>query len=104
VIDGAVGGGFAEIVKACAAGARLCFYGGTAGPLTGVSPQIVFYKQLTIMGSTMGSPEEFLEMIRFVKKYKIVPIIDSIYALADGNAALQRMDSGAQFGKIVLSI
>jgi zinc-binding alcohol dehydrogenase/oxidoreductase len=104
VIDGAVGGGFAEIVKACAAGARLCFYGGTAGPLTGVSPQIVFYKQLTIMGSTMGSPEEFLEMIRFVRKYKIVPIIDSIYALADGNAALQRMDSGAQFGKIVLSI
>jgi zinc-binding alcohol dehydrogenase/oxidoreductase len=104
VIDGAVGGGFAEIVKACASGARLCFYGGTAGPMSGVSPQIVFYKQLTIMGSTMGSPEEFLKMIKFVKKHKIVPIIDSVYELSEGNVALAHMDSGQQFGKIVLSI
>jgi zinc-binding alcohol dehydrogenase/oxidoreductase len=104
VIDGAVGAGFAEIVKACAAGARLCFYGGTAGALTGVSPQIVFYKQLTIQGSTMGSPEEFNQMIAFVSEHNIVPIIDSTYALADGNAALQHMDSGQQFGKIVLTI
>jgi NADPH:quinone reductase-like Zn-dependent oxidoreductase len=104
VIDGAVGAGFAEIVKACAAGARLCFYGGTAGALTGVSPQIVFYKQLTIQGSTMGSPEEFNQMIAFVSEHNIVPIIDSTYALADGNAALQHMDSGQQFGKIVLTM
>lgn len=104
VIDGAVGVGFAEIVKACAAGARLCFYGGTAGALTGVSPQIVFYKQLTIMGSTMGSAEEFNLMVAFVNQHGIVPIIDSTYALADGNAALQHMDAGQQFGKIVLSI
>jgi zinc-binding alcohol dehydrogenase/oxidoreductase len=104
VIDGAVGAGFAEIVKACAAGARLCFYGGTAGALTGVSPQIIFYKQLTIMGSTMGSPEEFVKMIKFVKKHKIVPIVDSVYPLAEGNAALTHMDMGQQFGKIVLSI
>lgn len=104
VIDGAVGAGFSELVKACAAGARLCFYGGTAGALTGVSPQIVFYKQLTIMGSTMGSPEEFGQMIDFVAKHEIVPIIDATYDLADGNAALQYMDSGQQFGKIVLTI
>jgi zinc-binding alcohol dehydrogenase/oxidoreductase len=43
-------------------------------------------------------------MIRFVKKHKIVPIIDSTYPLSDGNAALQHMDSGQQFGKIVLTI
>lgn len=104
IIDGAVGAGFAELVKACAAGARLCFYGGTAGALTGVSPQIVFYKQLTIMGSTMGSPEEFGQMIDFVDKHQIIPIIDATYDLADGNAALQHMDSGQQFGKIVLTI
>lgn len=104
VIDGAAGAGFAEIVKACAAGARLCFYGGTAGALTGISPQIIFYKQMTIMGSTMGSPEEFNRMIDFVGQHKIEPIIDSIYPLADGNLALTHMDSGQQFGKIVLSI
>lgn len=104
VIDGASGGGFAELVKACAAGARLCIYGGTAGALAGVSPQIIFYKQLTIMGNTMGTAEEFVQMIEFVGKHNIVPIIDSVYDLAEGNAALQHMDSGQQFGKIVLSI
>ena len=103
VIDGAVGAGFAEIVKACAAGARICFYGGTAGAMSGVSPQIVFYKQITILGSTMGSPKEFGEMVEFVNKNKIVPIIDVVLPLSEGNAAMEKMDKGGQFGKIVLS-
>ena len=104
VIDSAAGSGFAELIKACQAGARLCFYGGTAGLLTGISPQIVFYKQLTIMGSTMGSSEEFNAMVTFVSAHKIVPIVDEVFALSEGNAALTKMDKGAQFGKLVLSI
>jgi zinc-binding alcohol dehydrogenase/oxidoreductase len=103
VIDSAAGSGFADLVKTCAAGARMCFYGGTTGPLTGISPQIVFYKQLTIMGSTMGSSKEFKDMVNFVKKHKIVPVVDEVFTLENGNAALKKMDEGKQFGKIVLS-
>jgi zinc-binding alcohol dehydrogenase/oxidoreductase len=104
VIDGAVGAGFAELVKACRAAGRICFYGGTAGAMTGVSPQIVFYKQLNIMGSTMGTAAEFAAMSDFVSQHKIVPVVDSVFTLEDGNAAMQHMDAAAQFGKIVLAV
>ena len=104
IVDGAVGTGFAELVKTCRPAARICFYGATAGALTGVSPQVIFYKQLSIFGSTMGNDAEFLKMVKFVSKYKIVPIIDSVYTLENGNAALKHMDEGQQFGKIVLTI
>ena len=104
VIDSAAGSGFAELVKTCQPGARLCFYGGTAGLLTGISPQIVFYKQLTIMGSTMGSSAEFKAMVSFVSNHKIVPVVDEVFALSDGNVAFAKMANGQQFGKLVLSI
>jgi len=104
VIDGAVGTGFSELIKSCAAGARICFYGGTAGAMQNVSPQPIFWKQISILGSTMGSPKEFASMIAFVDKHKIVPVVDEVFALQDGNAALQKMDTAAQFGKLVLSI
>ncbi len=104
VIDGAAGSGFSELVKACQPGARLCFYGGTAGLLSGISPQVVFYKQLTIMGSTMGSSAEFNEMVSFVSAHKIVPIVDEVFTLSDGNEAFMKMAKGQQFGKLVLSM
>ncbi len=102
VIDSAAGSGFGELVKTCQPGARLCFYGGTAGLLSGISPQIVFYKQLTIMGSTMGSSAEFEAMVAFVAAQKIVPIVDEVFALSDGNVAMKKMSEGKQFGKLVL--
>jgi zinc-binding alcohol dehydrogenase/oxidoreductase len=57
-----------------------------------------------IMGSTMGTADEFAAMVALINAHKIVPIVDSVYDLKDGNAALQRMDEGGQFGKIVLAI
>lgn len=102
VIDSAAGKGFAELVKVCRPGARLCFYGGTTGALSGISPQIVFYKQLTIMGSTMGSTEEFNAMVAFVDEHKIVPVVDEVFTLENGNAAMKKMDEGKQFGKLVI--
>lgn len=104
IIDSAAGNGFADLVKLCKAGARICFYGGTRGAISGVSPQIVFYKQISIFGSTMGSDKEFSAMVNFVATQKITPIIDSVYTLEQGNEACQKMDEGKQFGKIVLSL
>jgi zinc-binding alcohol dehydrogenase/oxidoreductase len=104
VIDGAAGAGFAELVKSSRAAARLCFYGGTSGLLTGISPQVIFYKQLNVMGSTMGTAAEFAAMSAFVSDHKIVPIVDSVFDLENGNAALKHMDEAGQFGKIVLKI
>jgi D-arabinose 1-dehydrogenase-like Zn-dependent alcohol dehydrogenase len=66
--------------------------------------QPVFWKQISILGSTMGSPREFGAMLNFVRRHHIVPVVDSVFPLPEGNAALERMAKGEQFGKIVLSM
>lgn len=104
IIDGAGGSGFARLVDVAAPGATLCFYGGTAGNITDIVPAKVFFKQLNIHGTTMGTEAEFEEMIRFVEEKKIVPIVDEVFQLSNAEAALRHMDSGEQFGKIVLKI
>ena len=104
IIDSAGGPGFADLVKLTRPGARIALYGGTRGNWQNVSPQLVFFRQIAIFGSTMGSDADFAAMLRFVNEHKIEPIIDSVFDLADGAAAIARMDQGLQFGKIVLRI
>ena len=67
-------------------------------------PQVLFWKQISIHGSTMGTPHEFAAMLELVSKHQIRPVIDSVFSLEEVNQALKRMDEGAQFGKIVLKI
>jgi NADPH:quinone reductase-like Zn-dependent oxidoreductase len=104
IIDSAGGPGFADLVKLTNRGARIGLYGGTCGEWQKVSPQIVFFNQLDILGSTMGSDQDFNDMVRFVEQTKLEPVIDSSYSLQRGNDAIARMDKGEQFGKIVLDI
>ncbi|MCO6476595.1 MAG: zinc-binding dehydrogenase [Phaeodactylibacter sp.] len=104
VIDGAGGDGFNQLLKMCRKGARIGVYGATAGAWNGVSVPNVFFKQLSIYGSTMGSDAEFGQMLDFVSTHKIVPVVDRIFGLQDGNEAVQMMKKNPQFGKIVLRI
>ncbi|MEM7117484.1 MAG: zinc-binding dehydrogenase [Chloroflexota bacterium] len=104
VIDSAGGDGFANLVKLCKLGGRIGIYGGGRGTINGLSPQIIFFKQISIHGSTMGSDQEFADMVQFVSDHKIEPVVDSVFDLADGNDAIARMNAGLQFGKIVLRI
>ena len=105
IIDSAAGDGFAEFIGLCRPGGRIAFYGSTTlGKITNLDPRRIFWNQLSIFGSTMGTAIDFSEMIQFIDKHKIVPIVDSIFELRDGNAALKKMDEGKQFGKIVLKI
>ena len=104
IIDSAAGDGFARFPAICNPGARIGVYGGSLGKVTGLSMQPVFWKQISILGSTMGSPAEFAEMLSFVEKHALVPVVDSVFALSEGNAAFEKMDKGEQFGKIVLRV
>lgn len=104
IIDSAGGDGFANLVELARPGGRICFYGGTRGKINHLNPQIIFWKQLSIFGSTMGTDAEFRDMVNFVGDHEISPVIDSVYPLKDGNEAFQRMANGLQFGKIVLTI
>ena len=104
VIDSAGGDGFAQLLPLCKPGARIGVYGGSLGKINGLSPQILYWKQISILGSTMGTAAEFRRMLNFVAKHRIVPVVDSVFALADGNAAMQRIGEAGQFGKVVLKI
>ncbi|MCF0051360.1 zinc-binding dehydrogenase [Dyadobacter chenwenxiniae] len=104
IIDSAGGAGFAKLTDIAAPGARICFYGGGTGNITDVVPAKVFFKQLNILGTTMGTESEFQEMIKFVEEKQIMPIIDTVFPLDEAEKALRLMDSGQQFGKIVLKI
>lgn len=104
VIDGAAGDGLNDLLDLMAPGGRLAVYGATRGNVTNVVARRVFWKQLNILGSTMGSPEDFAAMVALVDQHKIKPLVDKVYAPADGAAAFQRMDEGLQFGKIVVKM
>lgn len=104
VIDGAGGADFMNLVKLCNPGGRIGIYGGTLGGVPNFSPQPIFWKQLSILGSTMGSDQDFRAMLDFVNLHKVVPFVDSEFSIEEGYLGFQRMDKGEQFGKIVLKI
>ena len=102
IIDSAGGASFSKLIDVAAIGGRICFFGGTTGNITDIVPAKVFFKHLSILGSTMGSEKEFSEMVAFVNQHQIKPIIDRIFPLNEAESALRRMEAGTQFGKIVL--
>jgi NADPH:quinone reductase-like Zn-dependent oxidoreductase len=102
VVDGAGGGDFDKIMRLCAPGARVGIYGGTRGTWAGISPQFVFWKQISILGSTMGNNIEFAQMLKFVERHQITPIVDCIFDAAGGHEAFEYLSAGGQFGKVVL--
>ncbi len=50
----------------------------------------------------MGSPKEFDDMLRFVATHRIIPVVDEVFDLEEGNSAMEKMKNGNQFGKLVL--
>jgi zinc-binding alcohol dehydrogenase/oxidoreductase len=82
-------------------GGRLVVCGGTSGPLVEVNLPRLFFKQYEIIGSSMGSYEEFDQLLALVDQG--LPIaIDSVYDIAHYEDALQRLSKGEHLGKIVL--
>ncbi|GAA4005604.1 zinc-binding dehydrogenase [Hymenobacter fastidiosus] len=104
IVDSAAGPGFGALLDAAAPGGRIVFYGGTRGAIAPIPPAKVFWKQLSILGSTMGTDQDFAAMVRFVEDHKIVPEVDQVFPLAEGEKAMRRLDEGQQFGKLVLRI
>lgn len=104
IIDGAGGPGYGDLIQLAAPGGRIVSYGATAGPPQKLALAKVFWKQLRLQGSTMGSPDDFTRMVQFVNQHQVKPIVDSITPLQDGNEALSAMEASPQFGKFVLSM
>ena len=104
IIDSAGGDGYAGLIDVAAPGGRIVNYGATAGPPKKFDLMKVFWKQLRVLGSTMGSPRDFAAMLEFVQSKQLRPVLDESFPLERGNEALARMRDCEQFGKIVLEI
>jgi NADPH:quinone reductase-like Zn-dependent oxidoreductase len=104
VLDCVGGEVWRKSLAVLARGGRLVTCGATAGgqPIDDINA--IVGKQLKIYGSTLGSREEFRELINFINSTQIKPIIDSVFALRDAAAAQRYVEEGKQFGKVVLRI
>lgn len=102
VVDSAGGKEFLNLIELLKPGGRLVFFGATAGNVPELNLRRIFWKQLTIQGTTMGSPQDFNDMLDYLSLHKIRPIIDQIVPIKDFQKAYERMMTGQQFGKIVM--
>jgi zinc-binding alcohol dehydrogenase/oxidoreductase len=103
VVDSVGMATFARSLDALNPGGRLVTFGTTSGALTDLDIRKLYRKQLTILGTTMGSPQEFAQLLRVIDAGQIRPVIDRVFPLSDARLAHQYMDQQEQFGKIVLS-
>ncbi len=102
IVDSAGGEGFSELIKIVNPGGRLVFFGATRGNPGKIDLRRIFWKQLTLQGTTMGSPSDFANMVHLFESYEIHPFIDGPYPFSRFREAYERMMKGEQFGKIVL--
>ncbi|MGO4699503.1 zinc-binding dehydrogenase [Paenibacillus sp. 2TAB26] len=79
---------------------RIVTFGASSGDRMEIAVRSIFYPQISIIGTSMGSSEEFIAMLQFMELHSIRPIIDSVYPLQDTLQAFQRMQQGEQSGNI----
>lgn len=104
IIDSALGDQFAHFPDIANPGGRIVFFGGTAGNIPALDGRKIFWKQLTIAGTTMGSATDFANMLAFANAHQVRPVIDSIHPLDEADQAIRKMGDSTQFGKIVLAV
>jgi NADPH:quinone reductase-like Zn-dependent oxidoreductase len=85
-------------------GGRIVLCGVTTGAEANTNLRMLYWNQLTVLGSTMGSNEDFRQMLRAVTAAGLQPVIDSVTALEDVKNAMGKMEAGEQFGKIILEV
>jgi D-arabinose 1-dehydrogenase-like Zn-dependent alcohol dehydrogenase len=90
-------------LRALRSGGAIVVAGATAGPNPPADLARVFWRQLRVLGSTMGSFPEFESLLRFVETAGIAPVIDTVYPAGEARAAFARMTAGDFTGKLALS-
>jgi zinc-binding alcohol dehydrogenase/oxidoreductase len=89
-------------LEAARAEARVVVCGATTGPNPPAALHRVWWKQLSILGSSMGTPEDFQGVYDLIAAGKARPVVDRVFPLAEARAAHERLEAGEQLGKIVL--
>jgi NADPH:quinone reductase-like Zn-dependent oxidoreductase len=91
-------------LAACRPAGRVCVCGATSGANPPANLHRIWWKQLTVYGSTMGTSVDFAAVFDLVKSGRIKPVVDAVFPLSEARAAHERLEAGEQLGKIVLRI
>jgi NADPH:quinone reductase-like Zn-dependent oxidoreductase len=100
-VGGAV---FEQAVAALARDGRLVTCGATIGGKVALDVNLLFGRHLTLMGSWMGRRSELVEVLKFVRDGRLVPVVDSVVPLAEARRAHERIEAREHFGKVVLKV
>ena len=89
-------------IKAAARGGRIVIVGNTSGPMAEIDLRYIFSKQISLIGSTMGTHQDFRTVAALLHSGKLRPLVDRIMPLREGAKAMEMLEKSEQFGKIVL--
>jgi NADPH:quinone reductase-like Zn-dependent oxidoreductase len=103
VVDNVGKATLAASMLAVARGGRIVIVGNTTGPKTDIDIRYIFGKQISLIGSTMGSREDFRTVTSLLWEGRLKPVVDRVMPLSRGKEAYQIMEQGKHFGKIVLT-
>jgi NADPH:quinone reductase-like Zn-dependent oxidoreductase len=95
---------FKDSVRSLRKGGRLVIPGATTGPMPQLDLRYLFWRQLSVLGSTMANRREFEEVMKLVFMGRLTPIVDRVFPLRNAADAHAYLEKGEQFGKVALSV
>jgi len=104
VVDSIGSATFDACLSVLRPGGRMVTLGATTGAEVELSLRALFFRQISLVGTSMGSSREFAQMLALVGEHRLRPVVHRTYSLADGPAALGALASGDQFGKLVVTV
>jgi NADPH:quinone reductase-like Zn-dependent oxidoreductase len=104
IIDSAGGAGFESLIDLAAPGGRVVFFGATRGNPPILPMRKVFWRQISLLGTTMGSPADWKAMADHLGQQKVKPVISEVVPLERAGVGFALMERGGQFGKIVIRV
>ncbi len=102
IVDNVGKATLAASMQALARGGRIVIVGNTSGPQAEIDIRFIFGKQISLIGSTMGTHQDFKDVVALLWAGKLKPVIDRLMPLSEGQKAYEIMEKGQQMGKIVL--
>ena len=103
VVDNVGQATITKSMQAVARGGRIVIVGNTSGPQAEIDIRYIFGNQISIIGSTMGSHQDFHDLLKLLWSGKVKPVIHGVMPLSEGCEAYKMMEEGRHFGKIVLA-
>lgn len=103
-VDGTGGETLSKCLNVLKPGGKIVNYGATTGIIKNLDTRKIFWKQASILGTTMGSDSDFKNMVHYINDRKIIPVVDKVFEMNDAVSAFLRMHKSEQLGKIIVSI